>query len=277
MPAISTDGGTLSFVDTGTGAPVFCLHGSGGSGGQWKRLGAEISNRYHVLAPDLHGHGGTSPWPYGRRLRLSDEVALVEPLLTALPSPVHLIGHSYGGAVALKLALAAPARIRSLTLIEPVLFTLLDPRRDPADYLEVSQIAQATVSAVQSGQPAAAARLFIDYWSGAGAWAGLPDHARAVVERSIGAVARHWEAVLGDGMTLADLADFRVPTLLLAGDRGPRPARRVTELLAATLPEAAHAVIPGAGHMSPLTHSAAVNAAIVKHLARHPAEVVAAA
>ncbi|HKZ06247.1 MAG TPA: alpha/beta hydrolase [Methylomirabilota bacterium] len=277
MPAISTDGVTLSFVHTGTGAPVFCLHSSGGSGGQWKRLGAELSPRYHVLAPDLHGHGGTSPWPYARPLRLSDEVALVEPLLTALPSPVHLIGHSYGGAVALKLALAAPARLRSLTLIEPVLFALLDPQNDPSDYLEVSQIAENTVRAVRAGQPAAAARLFVDYWSGAGAWAGLPDHARAVVERSIPAVARHWEAVLGDGMTLADLSAFPVPTLLLAGDHGPRPARRVTERLAATLPEAVLGMIAGAGHMSPLTHSAAVNAAIVKHLARHPADVIAAA
>jgi pimeloyl-ACP methyl ester carboxylesterase len=277
MPAISTDGVTLSFVHTGTGEPVFCLHSSGGSGGQWKRLSAEISNRYHVLAPDLHGHGGTSPWPYARPLRLSDEVALVEPLLTALPSPVHIIGHSYGAAVALKLALAAPARLRSLTLIEPVLFGLLDPEHDPADYLEVSRIAEGTVGAVRAGQPAAAARLFIDYWSGAGAWAGLPDHARAVVERSIPAVARHWEAVLGDGMTLSDLPTFPVPTLLLAGDRGPRPARRVTELLAATLPEAVLGVIAGAGHMSPLTHSAAVNAAIVEHLAGHPADVIAAA
>jgi pimeloyl-ACP methyl ester carboxylesterase len=277
MPAISTDGVTLSFVHTGEGAPVFCLHSSGGSGAQWKRLGAELSQRYQLLAPDLHGHGGTSPWPYARPLRLGDEVALVEPLLTALPSPAHLIGHSYGGAVAMKLALAAPARIRSLTLIEPVLFSLLDPHGDRADYLEISQIAEATVSAVQAGQPAAAARLFVDYWSGAGAWAGLPDHARAVVERSIPAVARHWEAVLGDGMTLADLAAFPVPTLLLAGDRGPRPARRVTELLAATLPEAVQGVTAGAGHMSPLTHSAAVNAAIVKHLTRHPADVIAAA
>jgi pimeloyl-ACP methyl ester carboxylesterase len=277
MPTIATDGVTLSFVQTGIGAPVFCLHSSGGSGAQWKRLGVELSHRYRVLAPDLHGHGGTSPWPYARPLRLGDEIALVEPILTALPSPVHLVGHSYGGAVALKLALTAPERIRSLTLIEPVLFALLHRQGDHSDYAEISQIAEGTVNAVRAGQPAAAARLFVDYWSGAGAWAGLPDHARAVVERSMPSVARHWEAVLGDTSTLADLTRFNVPTLLLAGDRGPRPARRVTELLAGTLPAAVVAVIGGAGHMSPVTHASTVNSAIVKHLARHPAGMFAAA
>lgn len=277
MPTIATDGVTLSFVHTGTGDPLFCLHSSGGSGAQWKRLGVELSHRYQVLAPDLHGHGGTSPWPYRRPLRLADEAALVEPLLTALPSPVHLIGHSYGGAVALKLALVAPERIRSLTLIEPVLFALLHRQGDHAEYAEISQIAEGTVAAVQAGQPAAAARLFVDYWNGAGAWAALPDPVRAVVERSIPSVARHWEAVLAEATTLADLRGFHVPTLLLAGDRGPRPARRVTDLLAATLPEAIHAVIAGAGHMAPVTHGPAVNAAIAKHLARHPAGVFAAA
>jgi pimeloyl-ACP methyl ester carboxylesterase len=277
MPAISADGVTLSFVHTGSGAPVFCLHSSGGSGAQWKRLGAELSHRYHVLAPDLHGHGGTSPWPGMRPLRLADEVALVEPLLAALPAPVHLVGHSYGGAVALRLALAAPERIRSLCLIEPVLFGVLHQHGDHAEYIEISQIAEATVGAVQAGQPAAAARLFVDYWNGAGAWAKLPDHTRAVIERAIPSVARHWEAVFGETMTLADLRDLRMPTLLLSGDRSPRPARRVAELLAGALPEVATAVIAGAGHMSPLTHGPSVNSAIVKHLARHTIGVFAAA
>ena len=277
MTAIALDDTTLSYVHTGSGTPVLCLHSSAGSSVQWKRLGAELEGHYHVLAPDLHGHGGTSPWGQSRTMRLSDEVALLMPLVSALPAPIHLIGHSYGGAVALKMALTMPERIRSLTLFEPVLFAFLGRLGAYEAYAEVNQVAEACVSSVQAGRPAEAARAFVDYWNGAGSWAGLPDRQRAIIERSMPSVARHWDAIFGETMSLNDCARLRVPTLLLAGDRGPNPVRRVVELLAGALPNTVHGVIAGAGHMAPVTHADAVNAAIVAHLARHPVGAAAAA
>src|SRR5206468_11485635 len=58
---------------------------------------------------------------------LADEAALLGEQLEAAEGPIHLVGHSYGGAVAFKMATSEPwaSRIRSLTLIEPVLPTLL--------------------------------------------------------------------------------------------------------------------------------------------------------
>jgi Predicted hydrolases or acyltransferases (alpha/beta hydrolase superfamily) len=277
MTSIANDDTTLSFVHTGSGTPVLCLHSSAGSSVQWKRLAAELERGYHVLAPDLHGHGGTSPWSRSRSMRLSDEVALLTPLVSGLPAPIHLVGHSYGGAVALKLALTMPERIRTLTLFEPVLFAFLGRLGAHAAYAEVSQVAEACVSAVQAGRPAEAARAFVDYWNGAGSWAGLPDRQRVIIERSMPSVARHWDAVLGETMSLDDCARLRIPTLLLAGDRGPSPVRRVVDLLAGALPNAIHGVIAGAGHMAPVTHADAVNAAITAHLGRHPVGAAVAA
>ena len=277
MPAIATDGVTLSFDHTGAGVPVLCLHSSASSSAQWRRLAGELASRYHVLAADLHGHGGTSAWPYTRPMRLADEVALLRPLLAALPSPIHLIGHSYGGAVAAKVALAMPERIRSLVLVEPVLLALLHTHGEHAAYVEASQIAQDCVSHVQAGRPAAAARNFVDYWCGVGEWGRLADHARVRVERAIPSVARQWEAIFADSTTLAEYAGLRMPTLLLTGDHGPIAARRVTELLAGVVPHAVHRVITGAGHMAPLTHAAPVNAAITTHLTGHHTGAFAAA
>jgi pimeloyl-ACP methyl ester carboxylesterase len=277
MPAIANDGTTLSFVHAGSGTPVLCLHSSAGSSAQWKRLGTQLEHRYRVLAADLHGHGGTSAWTYLRPMRLADEVALLKPLVSALPGPLHLIGHSYGGAVALKMALAMPERIRSLTLFEPVLFALLGRLGAHTAYAEVSQVAERCVSAVQDGRPAEAARAFVDYWSGTGAWARLPDHQRVSVERAMPSVSRQWDAIFADTLSLEDCARLHVPTLLLAGDSGPAPVRRVVELLAGALPSAIHGVIAGAGHMAPVTHAAAVNAAIAAHLSRHPVGAAVAA
>jgi pimeloyl-ACP methyl ester carboxylesterase len=277
MPAIATDGVALSFDHTGAGVPVVCLHSSASSSAQWRRLAGELASRYHVLAVDLHGHGGTSAWPYTRPMRLADEVALLRPLLAALPSPIHLIGHSYGGAVAAKIALAIPERIQSLVLVEPVLLALLRTQGEHGAYVEASQIAQDCVSHVQAGRPAAAARNFVDYWCGVGEWGRLADHARVRVERAIPSVARQWEAIFADSTTLADYAGLRMPTLLLSGDHGPITARRVTELLAGVVPHAVHRVITGAGHMAPLTHAAPVNAAITAHLTGYHTGAFAAA
>ena len=277
MSTIDRDGTTLSFVHTGSGTPVLCLHSSAGTSVQWKRLGADLERSYHVLAPDLHGHGGTSPWTRSRSMRLADEVALLMPLVSALPAPIHLIGHSYGGAVALKMALTMPERIHSITLFEPVLFAFLGRLGAHAAYAEVSQVAEACVSSVQEGRPAEAARAFVDYWNGSGSWAQLQERHRLVIERSMPSVARHWDAIFSEPMSLDECAGLRVPTLLLSGDRGPAPVRRVTALLAGVLPNVIHGVVAGAGHMAPVTHADAVNAAIAAHLARHPIGAAVAA
>jgi pimeloyl-ACP methyl ester carboxylesterase len=78
-----------------------------------------------VLFPDLYGSGNSPPWPAGRELTLADEVALLEPVFEAAGESFHLVGHSYGGAVAVRAALTHPGRFLSLVLIEPVLFGLL--------------------------------------------------------------------------------------------------------------------------------------------------------
>ncbi|WP_338693441.1 alpha/beta fold hydrolase [Bradyrhizobium sp. 26S5] len=106
-------------------ASVVALHCSLGSGRQWTKLAAALGG-YRFMAPDISGYGVAAigrDWPR----TLDGEIALLEPWLAKAEGPIHLIGHSYGGAIAFRMATASPhaQRIRSLTLIEPVLPTLL--------------------------------------------------------------------------------------------------------------------------------------------------------
>ena len=123
------------FREQGTGAGVVCLHSNASSSGQWRTLTDLLSNRFTVIAVDGYGAGKSPQWPVGPALRLEDEVRLLDPALNRAGDRFHLVGHSYGAAVAVKAALMQPQRVRSLVLYEPTLFHLVagaDPLVSPA-------------------------------------------------------------------------------------------------------------------------------------------------
>lgn len=103
---------------SGSGEAVILLHGFGGSSYSWRHLIPELATDYRVLAPDLNGFGFTerprARAPYTRSGQLKLILALMDH--HHLPS-AHIVGHSYGGALALTLAHDHPRRVRSLTLI----------------------------------------------------------------------------------------------------------------------------------------------------------------
>ena len=95
----------VSYREAGTGNAVVCLHASASSSAQWRPLMDRLAGRFHTLAADLYGSGRSPAWPGERPLWLADEVALLEPVFEAAGPRFHLVGHSYGGAVALRAAL----------------------------------------------------------------------------------------------------------------------------------------------------------------------------
>jgi len=147
---------------------VIALHCSLGSGRQWTRLTEALGGRYQMIAPDLSGYGRGAPRPY-LPVTLAEEVALLAGQLEAATGPIHLVGHSYGGAVALKMATIAPwsSRIRSLTLIEPVLPTLL---RDNAADRQLHDVFAALGRHVNvdlwNGMYMEALDRFLTFWNG---------------------------------------------------------------------------------------------------------------
>src|SRR4051794_24847122 len=114
-----------SLLAAGTGNPVLLLHSSASSSAMWLPLIDMLKAHFRVLAPDLIGYGRTDPWPLPRDITPADELRLIEPLVRNEPTGVHVVGHSFGGVIALHLALAGRVAIRSLTLIEPVAFFIL--------------------------------------------------------------------------------------------------------------------------------------------------------
>jgi pimeloyl-ACP methyl ester carboxylesterase len=109
-------------------------------------------------------------------------------------------------------------------------------------------------------------RGFVEYWSGAGAWDGLREEARAEFTRAARVIHDGAEALVGDRTPLEAYRGLRAPALLITGSHTPPAERLVVRRLAEGIPGAKVVVVEGAGHMGPLTHTAVVNDAILGHL-----------
>jgi len=242
----------------GHGPTVVLLHSSASSGRQWDDWTAALQSRYRLHAVDLHGHGSTPARTDGRPMRLEDDLALVEPLLKSA-SAVHLVGHSYGGALALKLAALMPERIASVAVYEPVLFRLLlDYQPRARATTEVLLTARSIRNWFDLGHSARAAQRFVDFWSGDGAWERLPPVPQQLIAARIVSVIGHFDALFNDSLTRTALSQLDMPILCMTGAQTRPAPRRIGELLRYTLPQATHEFVAHAGHLGPITHSRAV-------------------
>ncbi|MDX1515015.1 MAG: alpha/beta hydrolase [Gammaproteobacteria bacterium] len=273
MDLLNVDGMAASVRTYGAGEPIVALHATASSGDQWQSLALAMPGGFQVLAPEFYGHGSTSPWPGQRAFTLSEDVEIASAVVRRQAWPVHLVGHSYGGAVALRVALEQPERVRSLTLIEPVAMHLLKlgDARDRRLYVEVDQLAADMAGGVLTGHYQDAMRCFIDYWNGEGAWWRSSESRRESLGRMAGSTLLHFIAVAGELTSLAAYRRIRVPTLLLRGRQTRKSTERVTELLARNIRGASSVVVEGAGHMLPLTHPELVNAAVSGHILEYSA------
>jgi len=254
--------------EAGSGAGVVCLHANASSSTQWRALMERLAPRCHVLAPDLYGAGKTPEWPSAETIALADEVALIAPVLAAAGTPLTLIGHSYGGAVALLAALADPARVRALVLYEPTLFALVDaatPR--PNDTEGILAAVDAAADALDAGDRARAAEHFIDYWMGAGSWQRMPEQRQAPIAAAAVNVRRWRHALVEEATPLAAFGALTMPVLYLVGKRSTAAARAVARELVATLPNVERIELD-LGHMGPVTDPEVVNHVVVAFLER---------
>jgi pimeloyl-ACP methyl ester carboxylesterase len=248
--------------------PVIGLHCSGAGAGQWRQLGETLRSTYKLFAPEHYGCERTGPWTGSHAFTLADEAARTIDLIDRSVSKVHLVGHSYGGGVALHAALARPDRIVSLALYEPSAFHLLKliGDRGAAALAEIADITRVTAQGVITGDYAGAAAAFVNYWGGVGAWAALRPTVQAALIRWAPKAPLEFCALIEETTPLAAYGDLRMPILVMRGEHAPRPTRKIADILRSLAPEARLAVIDGAGHMGPFTHGSVVSELITAHI-----------
>jgi len=245
---------------------VLLLHGSAGNGAMWRHAGAALKSLYRVLTPDLIGYGTSVEWPADVAFDLRAERAVLEPLLACCAETFHLVGYSYGGVVALNLALAQPQRVRTLTLIEPVFFSALRYAERWRALAELLHIRDQYVRDLERGGAEAALPSFIDFWTGPGAWQKLPPSLRAEMLRCAGKIVLDWQAAFAFAPDRKALAELGQRTVMLRGDESPSAMQRLVDCLHDLMPGSTLQVLAGANHLLPLARAQDVTAAILAHL-----------
>lgn len=267
-------------------ATVVALHCSGASGRQWRKLNEQGAGAIQVIAPDLYGCASVGQWTGQHAFSLADEAERILSLPELGDSRrFHLVGHSYGGGVALKLATMVPDRIASLALYEPSAFHLLDHLgpKGRAAFAEIRWIATSVNDALLSGHYQAGAARFVDYWNGAGSWAAMRPEVKAEVLRYLPKACLDFRALFEEETRPAAYLGFGFAVLIMVGEFAPAPTRLVAHGLAGWVADTKIELIEGAGHMGPVTHAETVNERILAHVAaasamsRRRAPAVAAA
>lgn len=240
--------------------PVLLVHSGGFTSRQWRKLGELLAPRHRVIAPDLLGYGAER-WPTGKPFHFREDVAMLAALLD---EPAHVVGHSYGGLLALQLALARPELVRRIAVYEPVTFGILDEPADAAARVSIAQLGDYQPDAAGVDEPWL--ERFIDWWQGAGVWRAL-GAATQQAFRDVGwKLSQEVASLSADRTDRARYATITAPTLLLGGERTQPAELHVIHKLARALPHATLQLFPDLGHMGPITHASAINAAIAAFL-----------
>jgi pimeloyl-ACP methyl ester carboxylesterase len=238
---------------------IVLLHGMGTSSSSWNPVASSLAaSGAKVFAPDLLGYG-RSPAPTGS-YGIDEEVAhLVSLLATQNIDALHLVAHSYGCLIGLYLRRALDGRVKRLTLIEPILVSVLHECGEDKAAAEMEE--QYQCFRYLSEDHDAAAQFFVDHWAGAGAWDSMGKRMRTMLASCVPKMRLEMTATRSDTAKLAWLADAPPPTTIVVGEKTLLPPRVVASRLAPAF-AAATVAVPGAAHMIPMTHPGAVIEAV---------------
>ena len=245
---------STNFSVQGAGSSIVLVHGSMATKEQWYSLSKVLAERHKVIASDLMGYGNTAPPKDPDSYGLKDESALLETVLAKVlkpGEPYHLVGHSYGGAVALHHAYYLRDRVMSLTVIEPMSYHLLPKHHD---VLIGSKVMIREVTAdITRGAAEDGARKFIDLWSRPGTYDNLREREKMALCIGVAKMIYDFKAAAEDSLTLADYATLPMPICLITGKESPAISLCISDLIADSVPGVHHFRVDG-GHFAPFTH-----------------------
>lgn len=257
--------GRVDYEETGTGPTLVLVPGSCSTGAAWRLMMAAWNGRFRCVTTSLLGYGGTTERRDPRAPSIGPEVDAIEAVIRRAGGPVHLIGHSFGGSVALATTLRTRVPIASLTIVEAPVVPLLRHAGEHDHYASFRRMTDVYFAAFERGDPNAVAEM-IDFYGGSGTFASWPPRLRAYAAETAHVNILDWACGYAFPGAVEQLLGIDVPTLVLWGGASPRAVQRANELLADHIPGAAWMTIAGAAHFMIATHAVEVAEAVAHHV-----------
>ncbi len=271
VKALQVNGYEMAYVERGAGIPVVLVHGSLSDYRSWAPQMEPFSASYRTISLSLR-HYYPERWDgsgkdFSIRQHAEDLVSFIKTLNSG---PVHMVAHSRGGDVALRMASTHPELLRSLVLIEPAPLDSLMPKTPAADAAAVRRKEQltGTLERFQKGDIDGGLEFFLDLNIAPGTWKNGAAPQKQVWRDNAWPL-RNLEADAKDPFTCADAGRINVPVLLVSGEKSPPIFGIMLNALQPCFSRQGRVTIPNASHTMARTHSQAFNTAVLGFLARH--------
>ncbi len=243
------------FEEQGSGSPIVFIHGSYATTSTWKKMIEQLAANHRCISIKLPGHCGTPDPNDFSDPTIETELEILEQVVKLLTDePIHLVGHSYGGVIALAQALKGNLNLSQVSLFEPVAVWVLNRAGDKEMSVRVQEFLTKYRQEASNKKPYACGHV-IEFWGGKGAFESLPDFIKDSMEPLVKNNIRHWDICAATCNDLTDLQKCAVPTRLVCGDKSNPVANSICDHLRKQMPNSKKYVIEGASHFLVTSHT----------------------
>lgn len=264
--------GRIDYDESGSGPAVVLVPGSCSTGAAWRPVIAAWGSQFRSVTTSLLGYGGTSERRTAGDPAILRNAEAMESVIRRAGGRVHLVGHSFGGLVALAVALRNRVSLASLAIIEAPAVEILRERNEDRHYRAFRRMTDAYFADFAGGNVEAIGAM-IDFYGGAGTFASWPPRARAYAVESTPVNILDWADAYGFPLPQASLAALQVPLLVVRGGASPQAVQRANALLCELTGNAKLTTIDGAAHFAIATHANEIASRIAAHIHRAEAEL----
>ena len=259
--------GRIDYDESGTGPTVVLVPGSCSTGAAWRPVMLAWNGQFRCVTTSLLGYGGTAERRSTGDASIAYEAEMLEAVIRKAGDRVHLVGHSFGGLVALAVTLRKRVPLASLVIVEAPAAEVLQGCGEVEHYRAFRQMTEAYFASFEGGNAEAIA-VMIDFYGGAGTFASWPPRVRGYAVETTPVNILDWASAFGFPLSPAVLAAIDVPTFVVKGGASHAAVQRANALLGSCINAADLATIDGAAHFMIATHASELAELISAHVHR---------
>jgi len=241
--------------------------GSCSTGAARRPVIAALDNQSRCVTTSLLGYGGTAERRSAGDPSIAHEADMLETVVRRAGGAVHLVGHSFGGLVALAVALRHCVSLASLAIFEPPATEVLRRCTEQEHCRAFGRMTEAYFADFANGNAQAIAAM-IDFYGGAGTFASWPPRVRAYAAATTAVNILDWASAYGFPLPATALAAVEIPVLIIRGGASHPVMQRICALLGEAMRGADLATIEGAAHFMIATHANEVGRLLAEHVRR---------